>query len=82
LAANSGLQFNLNRWYAPWATVWISADPSGFSAGDMNLYRYLGNNPVALSDGKTDVFGHVEGGQQRPFLMNTTYQSGRGARCP
>jgi RHS repeat-associated protein len=28
----------------------LSEDPSGFSAGDMNLYRYVGNNPAALTD--------------------------------
>jgi RHS repeat-associated protein len=28
----------------------LSEDPSGFSAGDTNLYRYVGNNPVALTD--------------------------------
>jgi len=28
----------------------MSKDPIGFSGGDVNLYRYAGNNPVNLRD--------------------------------
>jgi RHS repeat-associated protein len=29
---------------------WISQDPIGFEGGDVNLYRYVGNNPVRWLD--------------------------------
>jgi len=29
---------------------WVTQDPLGFSPGDLNLYRYVGNNPVSLRD--------------------------------
>ncbi len=28
----------------------MSEDPSGFAAGDLNPYQYVGNNPVSLVD--------------------------------
>jgi len=36
----TGLQNNLNRWYDPHASRWITEDPLGFAAGDANLYPY------------------------------------------
>lgn len=48
--ADTGLQNNLNRWYDPTVGRWISADPIGFMAGDVNLYRYVGNGPVVNID--------------------------------
>jgi len=37
------LQNNLNRWYDARVGRWLSEDPTGFAAGDGNLYRYVGN---------------------------------------
>jgi len=37
------LQNNWNRWYDSTLGKWISEDPIGFSAGDGNLGRYVGN---------------------------------------
>jgi RHS repeat-associated protein len=34
------------RWYDSFTGRFISRDPIGFKAGDMNLYRPMGNNPV------------------------------------
>lgn len=42
-----------NRWYDPALGKWISEDPIGFAAGDANLGRYVGNNPLE----STDPFG-------------------------
>jgi len=42
----TGLQNNLNRWYDAAVGKWLSEDPSGFEAGDANLYRYCGNGPT------------------------------------
>ena len=38
------------RWYNPKIGRFLSEDPSGFDAGDANLYRYVGNNPINLTD--------------------------------
>ena len=46
----TGLQNNLNRWYDASIGRWLSEDPIGFSGGDANLYRYVGNGPVNGSD--------------------------------
>ena len=39
-----------NRMYSPLLGRFLQTDPLGFDAGDNNLYRYCGNNPVNLSD--------------------------------
>ncbi len=40
------LQNNLHRWYDAYIAKWISTDPIGFSADDVNLYRHEGNGPL------------------------------------
>ena len=44
------LLYLIHRWYDPKAMVWISADPTGFRAGDVNPTRYVGNRPTNASD--------------------------------
>ena len=46
----TGLQNNLNRWYDATVGKWLSEDPISFSAGDANLYRYVGNSPTQFTD--------------------------------
>ena len=46
LDKSTGNQKHGQRWYDPLTGSWPSEDPIGFTAGDMNLYRYVGNNPV------------------------------------
>lgn len=41
-----GLQYNRDRMYISSSGRWLSEDPSGFSAGDPNLMRYVGNGPT------------------------------------
>jgi RHS repeat-associated protein len=48
--AHTGLQWNLNRWYVPSIGRWASEDPIGFTAGDPNLARYVGNGPTTRVD--------------------------------
>jgi RHS repeat-associated protein len=50
LDESTGLQNNLNRWYDPLTGRWISEDPIGFAAGDMNLYRYVENSTLDFVD--------------------------------
>ena len=47
---DTGLQNNLNRWYEATTGRWVSEDPLGFDAGDVNLQRYVGNQPSAATD--------------------------------
>ncbi|OYV83355.1 MAG: hypothetical protein B7Z73_16075, partial [Planctomycetia bacterium 21-64-5] len=46
----TGLVYYVERWYDPTATVWISADPTGFAAGDTNLTRYVANSVTTFVD--------------------------------
>ncbi len=36
--------------YSPNLGRWLQADPTGFTAGDTNLYRFVGNSPVSATD--------------------------------
>src|SRR5207302_4883852 len=38
--ASTGLQNNLNRWYASDTGLWVSEDPASFGGQDTNLTRY------------------------------------------
>lgn len=46
----SGLQFSRARFYDPNLGRFVSEDPIGFFAGDVNLYVYVKNKPVMLRD--------------------------------
>ena len=44
------IQWNNARWYDPETGNWLTQDPIGFSAGDANLSRYVGNSAVNQVD--------------------------------
>jgi len=46
----SGLYYYRARYYDPRAGRFLTKDPIGFAGGDVNLYRYVINNPVNLID--------------------------------
>jgi RHS repeat-associated protein len=46
----TGLYYYRGRYYSPTQQRFISRDPTGFEAGDTNLYAYVGNDPVNLVD--------------------------------
>ena len=48
--ADTGLYYYRNRWYDPEIGRFISEDPIGFAGGDINLYGYVGNNPLSFTD--------------------------------
>ncbi|MDX9715710.1 MAG: RHS repeat-associated core domain-containing protein [Dissulfurispiraceae bacterium] len=50
LDQDTGLYYYRNRYYDANTGRFISKDPIGFNAGDVNLYRYVGNNPVNWVD--------------------------------
>jgi len=45
----SGLEYHSARYYLPWLGRWISTDPKGLVDGT-NLYAYVRQNPLRLSD--------------------------------
>ena len=49
LDADTGLQNHGHRWYDP-LTRWLSPDPIGFEADDVNLYRYVFNQVTTSTD--------------------------------
>lgn len=46
----TGLYYYNARYYDPEMGRFISEDPIGFNGGDVNLYAYVGNNPVNFVD--------------------------------
>jgi RHS repeat-associated protein len=46
----SGLYYFRNRYYSPELGRFISRDPLGYDAGDINLYRFVGNDPYGGLD--------------------------------
>src|SRR5205823_1460269 len=48
--AQTGLYHFRNRDFSPALGRWVSPDPIGFAAGDPNLYRYVGNDPLTHMD--------------------------------
>jgi RHS repeat-associated protein len=48
--AETGLYYNLKRYYDPQIGRYLWVDPIGFDGGDMNLFVYVFNNPVNFID--------------------------------
>jgi RHS repeat-associated protein len=48
--AETGMYYNRARYYDSFVGRFLSEDLSGFAAGDSNLYRYVGNNPLNMTD--------------------------------
>lgn len=46
----TGLYFYRARWYDASLGRLISEDPIGFQGGDINLFAYVGNNPLKFTD--------------------------------
>ena len=46
----NGFYYMRARYYDPKVGRFISEDPIGFKGGDVNLYVYVGNNPINLID--------------------------------
>ena len=63
----TGLQNNLNRWYDAATGGWLSQDPTGFAAGDTNVYRYVFSNPTTFTDPTgLGLWGWIWTGQWNP----------------
>jgi len=55
----NGFYYMRARYYDPEVGRFISEDPLGFDGGDVNLYVYVGNNPVLL----IDPYGMIQWGK-------------------
>ncbi len=60
----TGLYYYRNRYYDAQTGRFLSEDPFGFGADDVNLTRYVGNNPTNL----TDPFGLDAASERDPVL--------------
>lgn len=47
---DTGLYYNRARYYDPELGRFLQEDPLGFAAGDPNLYRYVFNRPLTITD--------------------------------
>ena len=55
LDLETGLQLNRMRFYASWLGRWVTRDPIGYNAGDLNLYNYVKGSPAAHSDPSGEI---------------------------
>jgi len=46
----TGLYYYRARWYDAGTGRFLSEDPLSYAAGDINVYRYVGNSPTNLAD--------------------------------
>jgi RHS repeat-associated protein len=46
----TSLSYYRNRYYHPTLHRFVASDPAGFSGGDANLYAYVFNDPLNLTD--------------------------------
>jgi RHS repeat-associated protein len=74
--SDTGLYYANARYYNPGTGTFLSQDPSGFAAGDMNLYRYVASHPTYA----TDPTGLFEGGWYHNLGFDQ--YAGLGASAP
>ena len=48
--AETGLHYNLNRYYEPEIGRYAQTDPIGVNTDEINIYAFVGNNPVRWAD--------------------------------
>ena len=65
----TGLRDHDQRWYDVAIARWLSQDPIAFAAGDANLYRYCGNDPVGEVDPSGLIVIVIHGGQYRGLVV-------------
>jgi RHS repeat-associated protein len=69
----SELYYNRARVYSASLGRFMTKDPIGFNAGDVNLYRYVNNNPVNFTDPSgLDAFSELI---EKETLINSTLEA-------
>ncbi|NLD37093.1 MAG: RHS repeat-associated core domain-containing protein [Desulfatiglans sp.] len=80
MSESNGLYYMRARYYDPTLGRFISEDPLGFGAGDVNLYVYVNNNPVLLIDPSGSAgFALDFGGAYGSGWGTSNYSTGGGA---
>ena len=80
--AETGLYHVRNRQYDPSLGAFTTRDPIGYAAGDQNLYRYVGSDPVGAVD-PMGLEGWYDGNEQGVVdLMTYWGHSGFGFTPP
>ena len=64
--ATTGQYYYRARWYGPTVGKFINQDPKGMTAGDANLYRYVGNDTT----NSTDSLGLEEDSNSSQYKSN------------
>jgi RHS repeat-associated protein len=83
----TGLYYYRARYYDPKIGRFISEDPVGFGAGDVNFYAYVGNNPVNGND-LTGNYAVIDdaifgvGGALLGLAIQGTFDLSRGKMSP
>jgi RHS repeat-associated protein len=86
--AELGLNYHRARYYDVGVGKWISEDPIGFTAGDANLGRYVGNQPTSFFDlyGESQSVGHhwvpqavLEALYRAKLITKAAFETGMGA---
>jgi RHS repeat-associated protein len=75
-----------NRFYHPETGRFLQTDPTGFDAGDMNLFRYCDDDPVDLSDPSglepmvisPELRGAMLSGMAQSLAISQSNSDGRG----
>jgi RHS repeat-associated protein len=85
-AFDSGTGLYLDHWrsYDPNTGRWLTQDPIGFSAGDANTYRYVGNTPPNARDPSgldpvVDQLSYPDQLRLQSLLPNAQAPTGEGA---
>jgi RHS repeat-associated protein len=73
----TGLYFNRHRYYKPGYARFVSEDVTDFAGGNVNLYAYVGQDPIDYRDpsGNVKIYGNWcgpnwTGGQTYPYDPN------------
>ena len=78
--AATGLYHYRARQYDAETGRFLQEDPIGFAAGDLNIYRYVGSNPLSYAD-PSGLSAIEKGGLSKQALQNSTGLGSVAARA-
>ena len=65
----TGLYYDSARYYDAGTGTFISQDPTGFGGGTADLYDYVGNDPVNMTDPSGERGFAAEAVQNKPSIQ-------------